>query len=828
MTKQERAISSRVSRRAFMGTTAGATLGALFGRAPELLRAAERPATADAVIVLWMAGGMAHTETFDPKRYTPFEPGVRVERVLSTFPAIDTAVDDIKFTQGLERIARVIDRGTVIRTFTAADLGFILHSRHQYHWHTGYVPPQPMAMPHVGAVVSKALGPKNPTVPAFIAIGQNLEIGGESAAVKAFHTAGFLGAEHGPFLIANPLDAASSVRPLAAVGERRFQSRRQLFEKLLAQEPVYQYGGDFQRASLVRSLDSADRLLRSPSAKAFDLSLEPKHVFDVYNTGRFGQGCLLARRLVEAGARYVEVTTEYIPFLFWDTHENGHSRAVTMKQQIDAPVAQLILDLEQRGLLDRTLVVLASEFGRDAITEGRVGKEVRDQAIDMPDVMSAPRHYGMHRHFTGAGSVLMFGGGIKRGYVYGKTADERPCTTIENPVPVEDLHATMYHALGIAPDTSYLIEKRPVYVTKDGKGKVIRDLFAASNRAAAAGPILLGMQDKGGTKPPVVGQGAFTYEAIHDWGTLPATIKYGNTHGVVQDSQGQIYVHHTVYADSESGDSMVVFDKDGRFVRSWGKEFRGVAHGLHIRREGGDEFLYLTANATNPRLAPQPELQAVVVKTDLRGDIVWKIQGPPDIAQYAASAGRARPPYNPTNVAIAPNGDIYVADGYGSYYVNQYNRQAEYIRTFGGKGSEPGQLNEPHGIWVDTRGASPVLVVADRRNNRLQRFTMDGRHIDFVPGFRLPCHFDVRDGLVVIPDLHGRVTLMDRTNQIVAHLGDSNAPNWNNPLRTKPRDQFIPGQFICPHGACFDTDGNIFVVEWVEVGRVTKLRKVAS
>jgi uncharacterized protein (DUF1501 family) len=479
MTREERFITAQLTRRRFLGATAGATLAAFVeGREPRLVASQTRPATADAVIVLWMAGGMAQTETFDPKQYTPFEPGVRVERVLSTFPTIDTAVDHIKFTQGLERLAKVIDRGTVVRTFTAADLGFILHSRHQYHWHTGYVPPQPMAMPHLGAVISRTLGPKTPTMPPFIAVGQNMEIGAESAAVKAFHTAGFLGAEYGPFLITNPLDAASNVRPVKALGEQRFQTRRQLFEQLVSNEPVTQYAGDFQRESLLRSLDSADRLLRSPSAKAFDLSLEPKQTFDTYNTGRFGQGCLLARRLVEAGARYVEVTTEYIPFLFWDTHENGHERAVVMKQQIDAPVSQLILDLEERGLLDRTLVVLASEFGRDAITEGKVGKEVRDQAINMPDVMSEPRHYGMHRHFTAAGSVLLFGGGVKKGTVYGKTADERPCTTVENPVPVENLHASIYHALGIAPDTSYIVEKRPVFVTRDGKGEVIKDLFS--------------------------------------------------------------------------------------------------------------------------------------------------------------------------------------------------------------------------------------------------------------------------------------------------------------------------------------------------------------
>jgi hypothetical protein len=413
-TEEQKIFSRLIGRRAFIGATAGATLATLVGHEPRPLQAqgSNANATADAVIVLWMAGGMAQTETWDPKRYTPFEPGVRTDQVLSTFPSIDTAVDNIQISQGLERVARVMDRGAIIRSFQAPDLGYILHSRHQYHWHTGYVPPQTVAMPHIGSVVSRTLGPKNPTVPAFISIGQNMEIGGESAAVKAFHTAGFLGSEYGPFLITNPQDAAASIRPSAELGEKRFLNRRQLYERLLAKEPVYEYAGDFHRESLIRSLESADRLLTSPSAKAFDLSLEPQRVYDTYNTGRFGQGCLLARRLIEAGARFVEVTTEYIPFRYWDTHERGHERAKGMKEQIDAPLAQLSLDLDERGLLNRTLVVLASEFGRDAITEGKVGREVRDQA-NTPDVMRAPGHYGMHRHFTGAGSVVMFGGGIR-------------------------------------------------------------------------------------------------------------------------------------------------------------------------------------------------------------------------------------------------------------------------------------------------------------------------------------------------------------------------------------------------------------------------------
>jgi hypothetical protein len=473
MNREEKQILSSLSRRGFMGATGAGVLSALAGG--EALRAepAKKIAPkADTLIVLWMAGGMAATETFDPKRYTPYAPGGKSADVLSTFKPIDTVVDNIKISEGLENIAKIMDRGTLIRTFQAADLGFILHSRHQYHWHTGYAPPQSVAIPHMGSFIAKTLGPRNPEVPAFIDVGQNLEIGGESAAVKAFHTAGFLGSEFGPFLITDPNDAAAVVRPSAEVGEKRFRARHQLYQSLVAQSPVGQFGSDYQRQGLLRSVESAHRLLESASAKAFDLSLEPKASYDKYNTGRFGLGCLLARRLTEAGARFIEITTEYVPFRYWDTHENGHERAIGMKQQIDAPVAQLVRDLEQRGLLDRTLIVLASEFSRDMVMEGKADKPVKNQ-VNQPDIMTQPKHYGMHRHFTGAGCVLMFGGGVKKGLLYGRTADERPCITIENPVSMEDLHATIYHVMGIPPDLAYVTEKRPVYATKDGKGQAI-------------------------------------------------------------------------------------------------------------------------------------------------------------------------------------------------------------------------------------------------------------------------------------------------------------------------------------------------------------------
>jgi hypothetical protein len=239
-----------------------------------------------------------------------------------------------------------------------------------------------------------------------------------------------------------------------------------------------EYGSDYQKESLKRSMEQAYILLNSPEAKAFDLSQEPKESYDKYNTGKFGLGCLLAKRLIDQGARYITVTTEYEPFFGWDTHDNGNTRLKDMKKMIDSPIAQLIQDLDESGKLDRTLVIVASEFSRDMLTEGRPGLKVKDQ-VDVPDIIEDMKNYGMHRHFTDGCSMLMFGGGIKQGHVYGKTADERPCKTIENPIKIASIHQTVYHALGIPADKNYEIEKRPFYTTPDGHGKVEFDLLKA-------------------------------------------------------------------------------------------------------------------------------------------------------------------------------------------------------------------------------------------------------------------------------------------------------------------------------------------------------------
>ncbi len=473
------ATNPALTRRRFLQALGASSAAALMTGAPRLALAEEvvqpKP-TADAVILLWMAGGMAAPETFDPKRYKPFEVGLPVEQIISTFPAIDTVVDNIKITQGLEEIAKVMDRATLIRSAVQPDLGHILHSRHQYHWHTGYVPPLTVAAPHMGAWMARLLGARDEVMPAFVNIGQQLESHGESEELKAFTTAGFLGSAYGPFNIPFPEEAARSVATPAGMTPQRFEKRYEQYKRLAEQNDAYV--SEYHEESMRRAIDDAHRLLNSEKRKAFDLTLEPKENYDKYDTSRFGRGCLLARRLVEAGSRFVEVTTEYVPFLHWDTHEKGHETVDRLKKEIDRPIATLIRDLEERGMLDRTLVIIASEFSRDMMIEGVPGSNAKDQSRAKTDVLKEMKHYGLHRHFTGGTSVVMFGGGTKKGYLYGKTAEERPNIAIENPVSVEDLHATIYTAMGISPKTKFDIERRPFYVTKDGKGKAVTDIFA--------------------------------------------------------------------------------------------------------------------------------------------------------------------------------------------------------------------------------------------------------------------------------------------------------------------------------------------------------------
>ena len=332
---------------------------------------------------------------------------------------------------------------------------------------------------------------------------------------------------------------------------------------------------------------------------------------------------------------------------------------------------------------------------------------------------------------------------------------------------------------------------------------------------ASAGPIILGAQDKAGAKKAIVGTAEHTYECQHNWGELPANVVWGETHGVAVDEAGLIYIKHRNNAPSAM-DSIVVFDPGGKFVRSFGKEYHGGGHGIDIRKEGSEEFLYL-CDVKNRE----------VIKATLKGEQLWKLCYPLEAGVYQKVSQ-----FNPTNVAFAPDGGFYVADGYGSHYIHQYDSKARWVRTWGGGGKEPGKMQTPHGIWLDDRkGREPSLVVADRANARLQYFTLDGKFISEVKSVSFPAHFDIRGTDLLVPDLHARVTILDKSNNLIVHLGYD--ADWTTQvladkfkMRSEPA-RWEAGRFIHPHDACFDRDGNIFVVEWVPTGRVTLLKHVS-
>jgi hypothetical protein len=344
-----------------------------------------------------------------------------------------------------------------------------------------------------------------------------------------------------------------------------------------------------------------------------------------------------------------------------------------------------------------------------------------------------------------------------------------------------------------------------------------RRVFLQRSTAAAAvlagGPLILHAANKADSKLAVVGAGEHRYECHHNWGQLPASIKWRTTHGVAVDSDGLIYVTHMGYG-KDVMDTIVVFDPAGKYVRSFGKEWHGGGHGIDIRKEGGEEFLYLC------NMHPVRS----VAKTTLKGEIVWKKSFPEEASVYKDANG-----FSPTNVAFAPGGGFWIADGYGSHYVHEYDKDAKWVRTWGGAGLQPGKMQTPHGIWLDNRaGRKPSLVVADRANARLQYFSLDGKHLSFVHDVLFPAHFDIRGEVLLVPDLHARVSLFDKDNEPIVHLGDDLA--WRKEVKKfrirGDEKLWQPGKFVHPHDACFDKDGNIFVAEWVQTGRISLLKRV--
>ena len=371
-------------------------------------------------------------------------------------------------------------------------------------------------------------------------------------------------------------------------------------------------------------------------------------------------------------------------------------------------------------------------------------------------------------------------------------------------------------------DADRTIESKPPTMTRRHLLKTSCGLAAG----AMTGPCILGAEKKSGANLPVIGPAGHRYEVHHDCMQVPDHISWQDTHGVAVDEEGLVYVKHrtkTTYIQ----DAIVVFDSRGRFVRSFGKEYHGGGHGIDIRKEGSEEFLYLSDN------------KGYIAKTTLTGEILWMKTAPayepyeaakPFISTEPGKYGKGRK-FIPTNIAFAPDGGFFVGDGYGSNYIIRYDKDAHPVKIWGGTGSEPGKMKTPHGLWWDDRpGREASLVVADRANARLQYFTADGKHLSFVEGLLFPADIDIRGEVLLVPDLHARVTLLDKNNQLIAHLGED--PEWrarvlddNFSMRNHPA-RWEAGKFVHPHDACFDHDGNIYVAEWVAVGRVSFLRHV--
>jgi hypothetical protein len=321
----------------------------------------------------------------------------------------------------------------------------------------------------------------------------------------------------------------------------------------------------------------------------------------------------------------------------------------------------------------------------------------------------------------------------------------------------------------------------------------------------------------------VIGEGDFQYRVDHNWAKLPDRFHWQTTHGVAVDSGNNLYVIHEGRRELKDHPSIFVFGPDGKFLRAFGSEFQGGGHGIEVRNEGSDEFLYVAAYQNVKAYA----------KLTLTGDIVWYRKAPMESGIYAASEDASTEPnwsrngFLPTNFAFADDGGFWLADGYGSYAIHRFDANAVWQSSFGGAGEGSGKFNTSHGLWVDRREPDqPRIVVTDRAHDTLQCFSLAGEYLQTIEGFHWPANVDAFGELLLVPELKSGVSLLGKDNQRVALLGA--APERQEQvkdLRGKP-DQWRDGEFVHPHDACFDQVGDVFVAEWVATGRITKLARV--
>jgi Protein of unknown function (DUF1501) len=423
-----------LSRRQFAARTASTLLGV--GLLPEVFTSkahaafegsskAKQVATAKNVIYLYMGGGQTHMDTWDVKEGVETAGPVR---------PIKTSADGVRISEYLPLTAQQMHHISLINSLTSTQGA---HEQGNYMMHTSYDMRGTIRHPSMGAWLNVFQGGGNSTLPNFVFIGNDSRHPG----------AGFFPAAQNPLYVNNPENGLKNVKLQPGLTEERFQSRMKLADEL---------DKDFRNTFPQRNVkayadmyDDAMAMMKSEDLKAFDLSQEDPALRKSYGTEAFGQGCLLARRLVERGVRFVEVSLGG-----WDTHNANFVRVPELCETLDKGLATLIADLNSRGLLDETLIVLTSEFGRTPDINQNVGRD----------------------HYPKAFSGLMAGGGIKGGFVYGKT-DKEGREVVENKVKIPDFNATIAYALGLPLDqVIYSPSKRPFTIAD--KGQPVLDLFA--------------------------------------------------------------------------------------------------------------------------------------------------------------------------------------------------------------------------------------------------------------------------------------------------------------------------------------------------------------
>ena len=306
------------------------------------------------------------------------------------------------------------------------------------------------------------------------------------------------------------------------------------------------------------------------------------------------------------------------------------------------------------------------------------------------------------------------------------------------------------------------------------------------------------------------GNGAWTYRVVEGWGQLPAGTAFGGTHGgIATDKAGHVYVS----TQSETG--VLVYSPDGALLKTIAHEYPEV-HSMVYAEENGEEYLY----ATVQKGTPKENWLFVKMKTD--GTVVQKITAPHEAGFKAPNEWRL------TAAVPAPDGGIFIANGYGDSRLFRFNKKGEYQASYSGKGSAEGQLNCSHGLAVDTRYDQPLLLVCDRENRRLCHFDFDGKYVRTVTQhLRRPCQISFHGDYAVISELEGRVTILDRENAPVAFLGDNpQKAQWAN-YKLQPGD-IAPAFFSAAHGCYIDQQANIYVSDWNQSGRVTKLARVSA